>query len=85
MKISWNKEFIKNLKKWGGGKFLKIKCGGGKFLKKVVVVKSRKYLENRGVFIIYQGGSFGQYVGEWKKRRAFVIEWHKNKYTHNDS
>ena len=37
---------------------MKIKCGGGKFLKKVVVVNYTKYLENRGVFIIYQGGEF---------------------------
>ena len=46
---------------------MKIKCGGGKFLKKVVVVNYTKYLENRGVFIIYQGGSFGQNVGERTK------------------
>ena len=25
-------------------------------MEKVVVVNSRKYLENRGVFIVYQGG-----------------------------
>ena len=56
---------------------MKIKCGGGKFLKKVVVVNYTKYLENRGVFIIYQGGSFGQNVGERKKSPNFRGELEK--------